>query len=363
MKKIIFTVINDLTYDQRMQKTCTSLSAAGHEVWLIGRKLAESLPLRKQPFTQHRLRCIFTKGKLFYLEYNLRLLFFLMRQQSDIFAAVDLDTMLPNLVAAKIKNAKLVYDAHEYFPEVPEVIHRPLVKAFWLWVEKYCIPKTDLRYTVSTSLSSIFKEKYHLQFGVIRNVPVKDDKKFHTPANSLAGKFIIYQGALNRGRGLESLILAMKKINMPLKFAGEGDLSQYLRDLVHREQLDHKVQFLGFVPPESLNEVTEEAFIGYNLLENQGQSYYYSLANKFFSYIHAGVPNLSPLFPEYLEINKRFEVSMLTDPEPDNISMAVNFLIDNKKVYQRLKANCEKARAEFNWQNEEEKLLKWYEEL
>ena len=72
-KKIVCTVINDLSTDQRMHRICDALVDAGFDVTLIGRQLSTSeiLPLRK--FQQIRLKCIWNKGFLFYFEYNLRL--------------------------------------------------------------------------------------------------------------------------------------------------------------------------------------------------------------------------------------------------------------------------------------------------
>jgi hypothetical protein len=42
--------------------------------------------------------------------------------------ANDLDTLLPAFIAAKLKRKKLVYDAHEFFTQVPELIHRPITQ-------------------------------------------------------------------------------------------------------------------------------------------------------------------------------------------------------------------------------------------
>ena len=79
MQKIIyFTVTNDLSYDQRMQKICGSLAQAGYKTTLVGRKLKSSQPLTQRAFQQKRISCIFNKGKLFYAEYNFRLFFYLL---------------------------------------------------------------------------------------------------------------------------------------------------------------------------------------------------------------------------------------------------------------------------------------------
>jgi len=116
-QKLIFTVINDLTYDQRMIRICKSLVRNNYDVLLVGRKLPHSKPLQTQSFQQKRLHCFFQKGKFFYLEYNLRLLFFLWKKKFDGVCAIDLDTILPAFYISKWKGKKMIYDAHEYFTE------------------------------------------------------------------------------------------------------------------------------------------------------------------------------------------------------------------------------------------------------
>ncbi len=361
MKKIIFTVTNDLTYDQRMQRICRSLSNAGYSVVLVGRELKTSGPLKQEPFQQKRLRCFFNKGKLFYIEYNLRLLIYLLLQQADAFCAIDLDTVVPVYLAGRLKKAKLVYDAHEYFTEVPEVERRPLVQKVWQWVEYTFVPRFQLAYTVSQGLADLFNNKLHRTFHVIRNVPVKAVAMPHSPN---AGPYILYQGALNEGRGLENLLQAVKELPVQLKLAGEGDLSQQLRMQAKQLALGSKVEFLGFVEPHKLKEVTANAAVGINILEPAGKSYYYSLANKFFDYVQAGIPQICIDFPEYSHINRQYEVAILVkNTSVSEIKNAVERLFNDKSLYSRLQSNCAACAVALNWENEEQKLLALYHEL
>lgn len=360
-RKIIFTVTNDLTYDQRMQKICRSLSNAGYEIELVGRERYSSLPLSTEPFKQMRLRCIFNKGKLFYLEYNLRLLFYLLFQKFDALCGIDLDTIVPVYVVGKLKNKKLIYDAHEYFTEVPEVIRRPTVKKVWQWVERTFVPKFDLCYTVSPALAELFSKKHYKEFHVVRNIPLLGDPS-HVTRHPLP--VILYQGALNEGRGLEHLIEAMRGVNAKLLLAGEGDLSNELRNLTKKLNLERKVEFLGFVKPNELKELTSKAAIGINLLENKGLSYYYSLSNKFFDYIHARIPQICIAFPEYKKINDEYEVAVLVEScNINEIKKAITRLLNDHDLYQRLQKKCEVCSLNLNWQNEEKKLVTLYDEL
>src|SRR5262245_43375091 len=108
-RKIIFTVTNDCNYDQRMIRIAGSLASAGYEVVLVGANSGKSLPLVPREFKQKRLSLFFSKGKLFYFEYNLRLFLFLLFQQADLLCAIDLDTILPVYLVSVIKGTKRVY--------------------------------------------------------------------------------------------------------------------------------------------------------------------------------------------------------------------------------------------------------------
>lgn len=362
--KIICTVTNDLTYDQRMNRICSSLSTAGYEVWIIGRKQPCSIPLKNKAYGQKRLRCLFTKGKLFYLEYNLRLFFLLLFAKFDIVCSVDLDTILPGFLAAKWKKKICVFDAHEYFQEVPEVVDRPFTKLVWEKVARFTISKMEHCYTVCESLATLFEEKYGTHFGVIRNVPFR--QKFKKENRKEKGKTVLlYQGVLNEGRGLEEIFHALSGMeNTELWLAGEGDLSIYLRELAKKLALEKEVLFLGYLQPEDLNKVTKQATIGLNLLENKGLNYFYSLANKSFDYIQAGLPSINMNFPEYRKINDKFEVFLLLENlEPERIASAIRKLANEESFYQLLEANCQKARRELIWEKEERKLLQFYEEI
>jgi glycosyltransferase involved in cell wall biosynthesis len=359
-KTLVFLVSNDLNSDQRMHRICSTMTDAAYQVILVGRMRRNSMPVKDMPFRQVRLRCGAENGPLFYAILNLRLLWYLLWHRFDAVCAIDLDTLLPAMLVSRLKRKALVYDAHEYFTEVPEVINRPRVQAVWRWIERYCIPRTAARYTVSRGIAKLFEQRYGLPFAVVRNVPLPNG----TPAIETKDPFLLYQGALNEGRGLEAMLLAMYEIDIPLYLAGEGDLSQYIRHLVQKMDLGGKVQFLGILPPEELHKLTRQATVGINLLENKGLSYYHSLSNKFFDYVQAGVPQLCIAFPEYVRHNREFEVAVLVDDlKTVTLVRAIRSMLSDKSLYNSLHQNCLKAREEWQWEKEKEVLLDVYRGL
>lgn len=390
--RLVFAVTTDLNYDQRMQRVCGSLARAGYIVELIGWKRKTSLPLIVQPYEQHRLRGWCQQGKLFYLEYTIRLFWYLLGRRADVWCCADLDTALPMWLRSFIGNQLFVYDAHELFTEVPEVVGRPGVQRIWQWVEDFIVPRTQLRYTVGPSLARLFEQRHPgYPFAVVRNVPVRlqgSDEHLGSKVQPLATEaeastrqaldtkdqalslpILLYQGVLNVGRGLAQLLDAMPLVPARLVICGEGDCSAELREQAQRLGLlaTGQVEFRGYVLPTELRQLTARATVGIMLLENTGLSYYYSLANKFFDYVQAGVPQLCIDFPEYRALNAQHEVAVLVpDLGPATLVAGLARLLPGGQPgahHQRLAENCRRARCEWNWQEEEKVLVGLYQKL
>ncbi len=378
MKKRIFcTVTNDLNYDQRMIRICGSLAGAGFEVTLVGREWRESggsLPLVERPFRQHRLTMWFRRGKLFYLEYQFRLFFYLLAQKMDGICAIDLDSILPCYFISRIRRIPRVYDAHELFCEMQEVVTRPFIYKIWKAVERFAVPAFRHGYTVNEPIATEFRKLYGVEYAVVRNLPVLEEgaagagKAVPVPGGGtvLAGgeRYILYQGAVNEGRCFETLIPAMERVDAVLVICGEGNYLERARDLVQRHGLGDKIIFTGAIRPEELKAITRGAFCGITLFDRRGASNYYSLANRFFDYMHAGIPQVAMNYPAYKEINNSHPIAVLLDePGVREIAGALNELLTNKELYRTLSDNCQQARLCYNWQEEEKTLIRLYHQL
>lgn len=360
MQRIIFTVTNDLNYDQRMQRICTSLSKAGYDIQLVGRKMKNSLPLVKQSFSQKRLHCFFQTGILFYAEFNIRLFFWLLFKKTDAVCAIDLDTILPVYFATALRGKKRIYDAHELFTEQKEIITRPAVHRAWLAIERFAVPKFRNGYTVNEFIIDELNRRYRVQYGLVRNLP----EYAELPAEKLdhkSEKFLIYQGAVNEGRAFESLIPAMKQVNCTLRIFGQGNFFIQAKKIISEHQLEEKVFLEGPVLPAELKKITPQAFIGIMLFENEGMNQYQSLSNRFFDYIMAGIPQLCVAYPEYKKINDQYHIAFMIDEiNIQPIANALIAILSDDTGYETLKRNCMIARQALNWEKEEKKLEELY---
>ncbi|TDH21681.1 glycosyltransferase [Segetibacter sp. 3557_3] len=343
-----------------MQRICSSLSRCGYRVTLVGRGIRSSQPLKKAAYEQRRLYIPFTKGKSMYLLFNIRLLIHLFLNRTDIICAIDLDTILPCYIVSRLYGIKRVYDAHELFTEQKEIVTRPLIHAAWLKIEQFAVPRFPNGYTVNQFIKAELERRYQVYYKVVRNLPVLEP----LTAPQQDEPFIIYQGAVNKGRSFETLIPAMRHVPARLVICGDGNFLQKVEELVKLHKVDNKVTLSGSVLPAELRLLTPRAFIGLTLFENMGLNQYQSLANRFFDYIMAGIPQVCVGYPEYKRINDDYEVALLIDDtNPVTIADAINRLLNDTVLYARLKHNCLLARKVLCWNREEITLLSFYKNL
>lgn len=365
MKRIIISVTSDLCTDQRVHKIATTLQEMGFDVMLLGRKLPSSLAVKRNYKTK-RFCLLFNTEIWFYMEYNIRLFFFLLFSKMDVLLANDLDTLLPNFLVSKIKNIPLVYDSHEMFCEGPELQGRKFVQSFWKIIEKWIVPKLKYTYTVSKSIAEDYNKEYNANFKIIRNIPTLKKESRKVEQLSFNGKkIILYQGVMNPGRGLEEMIAAMPFVeNAVLLIIGFGKVENELKEMVRKMGVEEKVIFYGRVPFEDLFSYTKQADIGLLLERPLGLSFTYALPNKLFDYIHAELPIIASPLIDVKRIMDKFEIGILTKKyNPEYLAYTINEMLYNAEKRKVWKANMQKAKQELNWEKEQQKLKEIYDSL
>ena len=353
--KIIVSVTSDLVSDNRVHKYCSTLHNMGFQVLLVGRKLKNSQPLLPRVYETKRFNLIFNKGPLFYAEFNYRLYLYLLFSKSAILLANDLDTLPANFLASKVKQIPLVYDSHEYFTEVPELVDRPRVKKIWEWLEKKMVPRLKYATTVCNSIAEIYTEKYGTPFRIVRNLPFASVHQLEKTKTVQNEKIILYQGAVNIGRGLDQSIHAMHYLeNAKLIIAGDGDIKPQLEILVQAENLQSKVEFTGRLTIDELKQLTPTADLGLSVEEDFGLNYRFALPNKLFDYIQAQVPVLVSNLPEMAAIVNRYKVGEITDSlDPVFLAEKISDALENTEKRNYWLENLPKAATELTWENEE----------
>jgi len=368
MKRVIVSVTNDLVTDRRVDKTCTTLVELGFEVLLVGRQKKDSILPEHRSYTMERMRLLFEKGPCFYVEYNIRLFFFLLFRKVNLLVSNDLDTLLPNYLVHILKQIPIVYDSHEYYTQTPELVNRKFVQWIWKRIEKSIFPRLKDVITVNESIAALYHADYGNEIHVVRNISPHRELKEKRSKSELGlpenKHIILLQGAgINIQRGAEEAVEAMKYIDdAVLVIIGGGDVINQLKKESQHMGLNEKVLFVSKQPFDKLLNFTICADIGLTLDKDTNINYRYSLPNKIFDYIQAGVPILASPLVEIRKIIEQYNIGCtIKNHDPKHIAERMEFMLHNKELATTWKKNLEKAAAELNWENEKKILIEVFQ--
>jgi glycosyltransferase involved in cell wall biosynthesis len=200
--------------------------------------------------------------------------------------------------------------------------------------------------------------------GVLRNVPVfegvykvKTRTELQLPEDK---KIVILQGSgINIDRGAEEAVEAMKEVSdAVLLILGSGDVIGELKRYVNENELNEKVIFKDRMPYQQMIAHTRISDLGLTLDKDTNINYRYSLPNKLFDYIHAGIPTLGSDLKEVTSIIRQYDVGdVISEVEPQLLAKKITEMLSSEKL-EVWKKNCLLAREELNWNKESEVLKK-----
>jgi glycosyltransferase involved in cell wall biosynthesis len=368
-KLITVTVISDLVTDFRVHKVCQTLHNEGYRVFLIGSRNKRSLALKNRDYQTDRIKLWFNGTALFYAEFNIRLFFRLLLQKPDIFLGNDLDVMPATMLAARLKKKPIVYDSHEFFLGMAGMDQKPVRKNIWKFIEARIFSRLKYIYTVSDSIRNLYRRIYHKKLFVVRNLPLKNPMNPELTSEetdwirSIDGRIpehknlLIFQGAgINESRGAEELVYSMIFLDASeyhLLIIGGGDVFSKLEKIIGQNNLSEKITLIPKVPFAVLSHFTRKAQLGISIDKSSVINHKYSLPNKLFEYLHAGVPVLASRLVEQERIINEYEVgTFIEDYQPEHMAGKIKEIFADQEQLSRWKQNTCKLREILNWENE-----------
>jgi glycosyltransferase involved in cell wall biosynthesis len=352
-------VISDLSTDMRVQKQALLLTEMGYSVTLIGRNSGKSPSLFLPRIRIIRLRVLFRRGPMMYILFNVALLLRLLTRRSELYIANDLDTLIPCYYVSRLFGKPLVYDAHEYFTGQFGLLERKFKYSIWKKAERRFVPKIRHMVTVSNSIADLYRKEYGVDPVVIMNVAPSTDELIPYNRNNLGvgvdDLLVIYQGSgINPGRGIMELINAMTMLErVRLIIAGSGDMIEEVKQAVSVKGLRNNVIFLPRMKWEEMMQFTMICDAGLSLDHDNCINQRFSLPNKLFDYIAAGIPAIVSPLPEVSAVVKRHACGLiLSHVTPYTIAGALERLRDDRELLAELKEQAMEARKVLNWENE-----------
>ena len=289
----------------------------------------------------------------------------------DAYHAHDLDALWPAVRAARRLDRPLVYDSHEFWIEQSSLVDRPLMRSCWSLLERQLIKRVKCVITVSESIAHDLGERYQLdEVVVLRNLPLFREKvqsnlireTLNFPADR---PIVLYQGGFLTENGLrEQIQVAAEFDRAALVLIGGGPNEEALREQVRADDLGDKVFFIPRVPFHQLHNYTCSADLGLCLIKGTGKSFCYSLPNKLFEYMMAGLPVLASDFPEMRSVVQASGAGQVVDPQNiEAIRQCIRGLLGEPTRIQQYGEAALRAARHYNWEREADKLIQLYNAL
>lgn len=326
---------------------------------------------------RNRLRRILTDWKRD-LPWEYRLYRAVLSTNADIVHANDLDTLLICSAAARKLGAKLVYDSHELWLESSRFLTATsaMNRLRFRLTEKHLIYDADAVIAVTPSRGETMLSMYPglKRMVIIENssIPVADlptgrylRDRLDLPDSTVVA---LYQGVICPERGLEELVKAaqmLKNEGIAVVIMGQDSWSGTLEEIAGKADLNGILFLEPPVPSEDLLEATVSADIGLILFQNTCLNHFYSLPNKLYEYMMAGLPVIASNFPEMSRIIDENRSGLLIDASsPTEIADAIRTLAENRSEARSMGQRGRTAVLEkYNWLEQEKKLITLYEEL
>ncbi len=316
-------------------------------------------------------------GNLFHsVLHQARLLRHALATGARVYHAHDLDTLPVCAVAAFLTSSALVYDSHELWLHSRR--HILETSKPFMFLEKLSealfVPYADAIMAVTPKRAEVMKNMYPgmAEPDVLPNYPPAapltkaDPRTRRMMGEEAEPRFIfLYQGILGLHRGLEELVDAtplLRDLPVRVTFVGHDASRGAIPARVDSKNAGDMITFLPPVPSEELPRITGSADCGLLLFRGTCLNHVYSLPNKLFEYMMAGLPIVACDLPEIAEVIGKHDCGILVDSsDPSSIASAMRYMAEHPDKARKMGMRGRAAAVEnYSWNNAAEVLHRVY---
>lgn len=392
---------DDFPWDPRIDKIARTLMRIGHEVHILARntraaihyEVINGLPVhRLAPLGRGRLNSVCGMPVFFNPRWLAAIDGLCREQQLEVLIARDLPLVLSCARAARRYGARLVFDMAENYPAMWRGVNeagRRTVSSMILknptvadWLERRSLAVSDLVLVVVEE-----SRERLLGLGVpdakiklVSNTPDLGALAASTGATieatpgslrarAAGGATLLYQGFVNRPRGLQSVIeglplLLEKHPATHVVIAGAGDYNEPLRKLAARVGVSSRVECLGWVDHRCIPALIRAADVGLvpHLYSDHTNT---TVPNKVFDYMAEGRPVLVSHARPLARIVRTERCGLVFESgDPHSFAVAATALLDDPKEAAAMgRRGLDAVRREYNWEHDTARLAAAFDAL
>lgn len=290
-RKVLMLLSNPFLPDPRVEKEAKALASSGYEVTVLAwDRRGDKEPLFKgKGFQVLRIPTRLAKGRFFVglPSFSLKVIWKGLRSNCQVVHAHDFDTLPQALVIAKVKGAKLVYDAHEHYAKMVLLDMPKFVADRLDACEARLVRRADLVITANELIMEYLRPNVNGKEVVVMNCI--DLPEMAAKVRPIREKLVLfYGGTLEPGRYILELLEAVEKEERCiLRIAGRG---RFEPQVMEAESKCPRIAFLGYLDQEAIIKETLAADAVVTLLDPSNENYRIATPIKLLEAMAVGVP-------------------------------------------------------------------------
>ena len=380
-RHIAMLVRNAYTHDTRVEKEARTLTDAGYRVTVVAdagaglpeREVRDGVAVIRVP------RHLSGLPGIRFMLHQARLARVLRDLRPDVLHAHDSNALVPVALAARALDLPYVYDAHDLWLGRPRrersQVYFALNQLYYTVLERLLVRRAAATLTVSRPIADHLARRYDLaEVALVPNYPEPPGIVRARDIRGLPGadgleadrRIVLYVGGLMAGRGLEQLVDAMAHVEgAVLVLLGDGVLAASLRHRALAAGIADRVRVIPPVPSSEVIDVAASADVGVSPIVPSCLNYRYSLPNKLFQYMAAGLAVVASDFPQVRDVVEGAACGLVVDTRrPTAIAEAINRILGDPDEARAMGERGRRAVIDrFNWTTSAEALLDVYARL
>ena len=271
--------------------------------------------------------------------------------------------------------ARVVYDARDIYVEARNIARLPMpARRLFGRLERSWAGRADRVITVNDAYADVIERRLRVPRPLVvmncsanRESTGSPPRRFHAALGlSPDRRVVLYHGGLTRDRGIEQLVEAIATVpNATLVLMGYGDLQAALERQAREPWAGGTLAVLPAVPPADLIEWVASADVVAMPIQPTTLNHRLTTPNKLFEAIAAGVPVLASDLPGMAPIVTATGCGVVVDPtDATAIATGLRAILDaSPEVAAGLRAGLDRARREYTWDRQMDKLIAEYGRL